>query len=128
MSFGGKSSQEVWHQALFKYKHWEDSDEDGVILTPHEDRNLNSSSMKIHATLTGDISSIICTYRKRKGKTAPTEKWTNHVPIAVFRDLIRDVGVSNGYLCKSCFKIALYENPNKLSPKMQMLLLSVTDL
>lgn len=128
MSFGGKSADRVWHNVLLKYKFVEGSDEEGTTFTRHEDRNLNSSSVKIHATLTGDISSIICAFRKRKGKTAPTEKWTNHVPIAVFRDLIRDVGVPNGYLCKSCFKIALYENPNKLSPKMQMLLLSVTDL
>lgn len=106
-NFGSKKS--CWHSDVDKFKEYEDTE-------------LNFADIKIHITVNGKKSGILCDKRNSVVLGTP-----NFVPGQTFIEMRQD-HVPRGYFCKNCLREGEDEDWNDLSPKLQLFLLSVEEI
>lgn len=105
----GSSPKAMWHSNTKKYRH-------------RSGARLLWDDLKIHITVKEEKTGILCPIRER-----PVGNMVNYVPGKLFKEMRRD-NVPRGYFCKRCLKKGEYEDWDNPSPKMQMFMLSVTEI
>lgn len=105
----GSSPKAMWYSNVREYKN-------------RPGTSLRWDDLKIHITVKEDKTGILCPVRDR-----PVGNMVNFVSGKLFKEMRQD-NVPRGYFCKRCLKGGEYENWDNPSLKMQMFILSVTEI